>query len=91
MLHKMKVAPRSFEVDADGDLGDVHPKRYTAARLAYRFEGEDLPLGKLRKAISLSQERYCGVMATLRDVMPIDAQLIVNGEDVGLTATALAS
>lgn len=90
ILQKMKVVPERFEVEAEGDLADAHPKRYTAARLVYRFEGEELPVAKLRKAVNLSQERYCGVMATLRDAMPIEARLVLNGQELPLDAPIVA-
>lgn len=88
VLRKMRVEPTLFEVTASGHTQEVHPKKYIAGRLTYRFEGEGLPLDKLRKAISLSRERYCMVSATLEPGMDIDAELIVNGETVSLVDAA---
>ncbi|MFA6351528.1 MAG: OsmC family protein, partial [Bacteroidales bacterium] len=49
-----------------GTLTEEHPKHYTAIHLVYQFTGKDLDPDKLRKAIDLSQDRYCGVSETLR-------------------------
>ena len=84
VLRKMRGEPASFQVRASGHTQEVHPKKFIAGRLTYRFEGDDLPLDKLRKAVTLSRERYCMVSATLEAGLDIDAELVVNGEVVPL-------
>lgn len=82
ILQKMRVTPSRFEVKVDGDLADEHPKKFVRIRVRYLFEGQDLPLDKLFKAVSLSEERYCGVSAMLRPVVPLETVVMVNGEVV---------
>ena len=41
------------------------PKRYTALHLEYHLAGEGLDEGRARRAIDLSLEKYCSVMASL--------------------------
>lgn len=86
ILGKMRVEPARFEVKVDADLADEHPKKFVRIRVRYFFEGEDLPLDKLFKAVSLSEERYCGVSATLRGVVPMETVVLVNGEVVNRPA-----
>lgn len=86
ILNKMRVPVTRFEVKVDADLSDEHPKRFTAMRVRYLFEGQDLPLDKLFKAVSLSEDRYCGVSATLKPVVPIESVVVVNGEVVSRPA-----
>lgn len=79
ILTKMKVALTGFEVAVDGELAEEHPKRFTDITLRYRFEGQDLPLKKLQRAVQLSEERYCGVAATLRPQATLVSEIWVNG------------
>lgn len=82
ILAKMRVKPRRFEVTSDGTLASDHPKKFTRIVVSYRFEGDDLPLEKLQKAINLSEERYCGVSATLRGNVEIAREIWINGAKV---------
>ena len=80
ILQKMRVPVSGFEVHADGDLADEHPRRYTAIRLRYTFTGpEGLNTERIRRAVYLSENNYCGVMATLRAAVPISTEVWVNG------------
>ena len=82
-LQKMRVPIASFAVRADGDVADRHPARYTAVRLTYAFTGpEDLSVKRIRRAIQLSTETYCGVFATLSAAMPITVSIEINGERI---------
>ncbi|MCP5049327.1 MAG: OsmC family protein [bacterium] len=84
ILRKMKVEPNidSFEVTADGSLQDEHPKKITNIAVKYIFEGEKLPasVDKIKHAIQLSTENYCGVIATLKPSVEITYQLVINGQ-----------
>ena len=62
LLKKMKVNVDSFEVRIHADLTEEHPRIYHTIHIYYVFKGEDLPMDKLEKAVSLSQEKYCGVI-----------------------------
>jgi putative redox protein len=80
ILGKMRVAQKidSFEVATDGVIEKELPKRILEVVIKYIFKGNDLPMEKLKHAIQLSQENYCGVSATLKPSVKISHQLIVN-------------
>lgn len=80
ILTKMRVKPDSFEVIGDAVLTGQHPKRFTEITVRYVFTGQDLPLDRLRKAVRLSEDRYCGVSATLKPVVDLRSEIYVNGE-----------
>jgi len=82
ILGKMRIVPASFSVEARTELTDEHPRVFREVTLVYRFEGESLPLDRLTRAISLSQDRYCGVSAMLSKATTIRWELWVNGEQV---------
>src|SRR5512145_1692538 len=61
ILKKMKIELSAFNVRVEGILTDEHPKYYTSMHLIYEFKGTNLPFDKIKHAIELSQEKYCGV------------------------------
>ena len=72
LLKKMRVDFTNFEMDVEADLTEEHPKVYSEIRLIYRVFGNNLNKEKVKKAVDLSQERYCGVNAMLRKNSPIN-------------------
>ncbi len=79
ILKKMRVDVEDFNVKVEGDLTDEHPKQYSKMNVIYEFKGQDLPLEKLKKAVSLSEERYCGVSALYKKAIEITSEIkIIN-------------
>jgi len=76
LAKKMRQEVESFEIEMEADLTEEHPMRYTDIKLIYKFKGKDLNLAKLEKAVSLSQDRYCGVSATL-DSVKITSEVVI--------------
>ena len=75
LLKKMRVDYRAFRIRAAAEISDEHPKVFTSVHLIYEFEGRALPLDKLKKAVDLSQERYCSVSAMLRKASPLTYEI----------------
>ncbi|MDD4100008.1 MAG: OsmC family protein [Candidatus Cloacimonetes bacterium] len=82
ILKKMKVENYSFEMKADGDTADDHPKVYTRIDLEFRFTGESLPADKIQKAVNLSTQKYCGVNAMLNKTASIGVKIFINEQEV---------
>jgi putative redox protein len=78
ILRKMRISFDTFSVYTDADLAPDHPQVFTAVRIEYRFTGKDLPADKIEKAVSLSQEKYCGVSAMLKKVCPIYVKITID-------------
>lgn len=75
ILKKMRVEPSWFNVEVDGELTEEHPKYYHTITVTYQFKGENLEMEKLEKAVSLSQERYCGVNELLKKGAIINSKI----------------
>jgi len=75
ILKKMRIEPEYFNVSVEGELTEEYPKHFKKIKLIYEFRGKDLPLDKLQKAITLSQEHYCGVSETLRKSVEITSEI----------------
>ena len=75
ILKKMRIEVEDFNVTVEGDLTDEHPKQYYKMNVIYTFKGKDLPLEKLKKAVSLSEERYCGVSALYKKAIEVTSEI----------------
>ena len=75
ILKKMHVSPVEFNVLVEAEVADDHPKKYTEAKVIYQFKGENLPLDKLQKAVNLSEEKYCGISATLKGALGLTSEI----------------
>jgi len=75
ILRKMRVYPEYFNVKAEGEVTEEHPKHFKKIHLIYEFKGKDLPEDKIQKAIDLSQQQYCGISETLRKSVEITSEI----------------
>jgi len=80
ILTKMRVKPTAFSVSAESDLTEDHPKIFAGITVTFDFEGDNLPEAKLRRAVELSQDRYCGVAVMLGKATTIQSVIRVNGQ-----------
>ena len=78
ILKKMRVEVKSLNVKVEGELTEEHPKRFYKMHVTYEVEGDDLPMDKIKKAVSLSEDRYCGVSAVYKEVMEITSEIVVT-------------
>ncbi len=78
ILQKMRVEVKKFRVWIEAQQTEEHPKHYTEIKIIYEFTGKDLPMDKLEKAVSLSDERYCGVSAVYKKAMKVTNEIRVN-------------
>ncbi len=75
ILQKMRIEPEGFDIIIEAEMTEEHPKHYTQMHIIYQFKGENLDFEKLKKAIDLSQERYCGVSAVYKQAMGITYEI----------------
>jgi putative redox protein len=78
ILKKMQVEVVSFSVTVEGEQTEEFPKHFTKMHVIYEFTGRDLPMEKLKRAVELSEERYCGVSAVYRKAMAMTSEIIVK-------------
>jgi putative redox protein len=75
ILKKMRVEIEKCNIEVQGDVAEEHPKRYTKMHVIYKFTGKNLPLDKLEKAVSMSEETYCGVEALYRIAIQVTSEI----------------
>ena len=74
ILQKQKQNLTSLRIFADGEQDDDPPYRFRKIHLRYQLVGDNLNEGFVARAIELSEEKYCSVYATLRDVVGITSE-----------------
>jgi putative redox protein len=65
ILQKMRVTLRSLRVSAHGVRREEQPRRFTAITYVFEIAGDGLDMGKAERAVQLSIEKYCSVLASL--------------------------
>ncbi len=78
LLKKMRVELDNFSIEVEANLTEEHPKQYDEMKVIYKFWGKDLPMEKLKKAVDLSYERYCGVSAVYKKALKMSNEIQVN-------------
>ena len=74
---KSRLPITSLDVAATGMRNPEPPRRYLSARLVFTVGGvSDADAPKLDRALALSQEKYCSVIHTLRQDMPVELELV---------------
>ncbi|HEV2357783.1 MAG TPA: OsmC family protein [bacterium] len=66
ILGKMRAPLAGLEIHVSGDRAEAHPRVFTRIRLEYVLSGAGLETDQVRRAVDLSQEKYCSVSAMLR-------------------------
>ncbi len=65
ILNKMKVHFTQLEITAEAEQTDDHPKVFKSIDLVYHCNVDPADEDKLKRAVSLSMEKYCGISAML--------------------------
>ena len=78
ILEKMRVPFSELVIDAEADQTDKHPRVFKDITLTYRIKTDRKNEEKVKKAIDLSLEKYCGVSAMLRKNSPIHYKLVIG-------------
>ncbi len=65
ILQKMRVQLGSLEVAVRGTRRDREPRRFTTLHFRFAIAGEGANETNARRAIDLSLEKYCSVVASL--------------------------
>ena len=78
ILEKMKVLDYKLSIDVEAQLTDDHPKYYHKVHVDYHFYGQELNLKKIYKAVTLSVDKYCGVMEMFRQFSSVSTEIHIH-------------
>ena len=75
ILNKMKVSFSDFNIHIHAALTSEHPKHYNLVKIIYRIKLAEEDKPKMIKAVTLSQEKYCGVYAMFKAFAKMDTEI----------------
>jgi putative redox protein len=75
ILEKMRVSFSDLVIDVETEQTTEHPRVFKDIWVFYKIKTAEENEDKVRKAIELSLEKYCGVSAMLRKNSPIHYKL----------------
>lgn len=78
ILNKMKVKLDDFKIEVEASMTEEHPKYYDSFSMTYIFVGKDLPEAKLKRAVELSQDNYCGVSKMVKSFANLDYKIVIQ-------------
>jgi len=71
ILQKKRLHLEALEIAAEGEQAEDPPWPYKHIHLTYRVKGRDLTEDAVKKAIELSESKYCSVSASLKPQVEI--------------------
>ena len=77
VLKKMKVEFSKLTIEAEAEQTEEHPKVFKFINMVYRIDAKPDDLDKVKRAVALSQEKYCGVSAMLAKHCAINYSIIL--------------
>lgn len=79
MLRKQGIEVDDFNIIVTGEISKPHPIVYISVHLVYEFKGNEGHKEAVLKAVTDSQEKYCGVSDMLKRIMPVTWEVQYNG------------
>ena len=77
VLRKMREPLEALSVEVGGEKAEEFPQEYTSIEVVYHVRGA-VSEAKLKRAIELSETRYCSVEASLRAGVPIGSRYVLE-------------
>lgn len=78
ILEKQRVVFSELRVEVEAEQTEEHPRVFKEVNMIYRVKTATDNEEKVRKAINLSLDKYCGVSAMLKKNSPILYTLILE-------------
>lgn len=78
ILKKKRQDVTDFTVSAEVERADEHPKVFTKIVLTYEITGKNIDPQAVERAVELSENRYCGAQAMLRETAEITHKINIK-------------
>jgi putative redox protein len=82
LLRKAGKEVKNFNVKVTGEISKQVPIEYVAIHLEYDFQGDEQFRNDALKAVTDSQQKYCGVSNMLKKIMPVTWDVVYNGKKI---------
>ena len=75
LIEKMRVQVDGFSIDVEAELTDEHPKIYKNTHIVFTFKSANPDKEKIEKAVNLSFDKYCGVIAMFKSFSSVTKEI----------------
>jgi putative redox protein len=82
ILRKAGTQVNDLDIIVTGELSTRQPIEYIAIHVKYIFKGDELYKEAAMNAVTVSQEKYCGVSHMLRKALPETWEVNYNGVEI---------
>ncbi len=82
MLRKADKQVTDFNIKVSGEISKTPPIEYVAIHLVYEFEGKEENKDAAMRAVTDSQEKYCGVSHMLKKILPVTWEVTYNHQTI---------
>jgi len=79
ILDRQRQKVERFQIFVNGKRRDEEPRAYESIDLEYVVRGENIRKDAVERAIRLSQEKYCSVMAMVRGSVKLNIRFRISG------------
>jgi putative redox protein len=77
ILEKSKQPLEDLKVDVTAEQSQENPFPYVSLHFNYRIKG-DVPAEKIQRAMQLSEDKYCSVLATLKPGLKFTSEFTIE-------------
>ncbi|HYA49961.1 MAG TPA: OsmC family protein [Streptosporangiaceae bacterium] len=78
ILQKMRVQLAQVVVEVSGERREEQPRRFVSVHYRYRISGEGVDQDKAERAVTLSLEKYCSVLASLAPDIKVTHEVVLE-------------
>lgn len=78
ILQKKRQEVTGFEVSAEVERAEEHPKVFTKIMLEYKVTGKNIDREAVERAVELSETKYCGAQAMLSKTAEIAHKIVIK-------------
>ena len=80
ILHKMRQEVAAYRIEVEWERGpmDIYPRPVISMTVRHIVIGMEIDPAAVEKAVRLSDEKYCGILATLRRPPKITTEFAVE-------------
>jgi putative redox protein len=77
ILEKSKQPLEDLKIDITAEQSQENPFPYVSLHFNYRIWG-DIPPEKVQRAMQLSEDKYCSVLATLKPGLTFTSEFVIE-------------
>ena len=78
ILIKKQQVVTQFNIEVHAERSADHPRVFTEVTIEYILTGNELEGAAVKRAVELSETKYCAAMAMLRKNSPIHTKITLN-------------